>query len=151
MKAMRDEFWKHKRLDEMDATEWEALCDGCAQCCLVKLEDADSGEVAVTNVACRLLDCEQCRCSDYSHRHDIVAGCAPFSAAEVAAFYWLPETCAYRLLAEGKPLAEWHPLVSGNANSVHAAGISVRNRVVSESDVSPEDFEDYIVRWIDPL
>jgi len=148
---MRDEFWKHKRLDEMDANEWEALCDGCAQCCLVKLEDADSGEVAVTNVACRLLDCEQCRCSDYSHRHDIVAGCAPFSAAEVAAFYWLPETCAYRLLAEGKPLADWHPLISGNADSVHTAGISVRNKVVSESDVSPDDFEDYIVRWIEPL
>jgi len=148
---MRDEFWKHKRLVELDANEWEALCDGCAQCCLVKLEDADSGEIGETNIACRLLDCEQCRCSDYSHRHDIVAGCAPFSASEVATFYWLPETCAYRLLAEGKPLFEWHPLVSGNADSVHAAGISVRNRVVSENEVQPDDFEDYIVRWIEPL
>jgi len=148
---MQKEFWKHKRLDEMDADEWEALCDGCAQCCLVKLQDEDSDEIGVTNVACRLLDCDQCRCSDYSHRHDQVAACAPFTPHEVAAFHWLPPTCAYRLLAEGKPLAAWHPLVSGDAASVHAAGISVRNKVVSETTVPEQDFEDYIVRWIEPL
>lgn len=148
---MQHEFWKHKRLDQLDAIEWEALCDGCGQCCLVKLQDADSGEIGVTNVACRLLDCQQCRCTDYDNRHAQVADCAPFTAQEVTMFHWLPETCAYRLLAEGKPLAAWHPLVSGNADSVHAAGISVRGRAIPETDVQPDDLEDYIVRWIDPL
>lgn len=147
---MQNEFWKHKRLDELDPKEWEALCDGCAQCCLVKLQDEDTGEIGVTSVACRLLDCDACRCSDYPHRHDLVAGCAPFSVEEVATFNWLPATCAYRLRAEGKPLASWHPLVSGDTDSVHAAGMSVRNKVVSELTVPSDDLEDYIVKWIDP-
>jgi uncharacterized cysteine cluster protein YcgN (CxxCxxCC family) len=148
---VRAEFWKHKRLDELGADEWEALCDGCAQCCVVKLQDEDTGDIAVTNIACRLLDCESCRCSDYRHRHEQVAACAAFSVTEVAEFHWLPPTCAYRLLAEGKPLADWHPLVSGDPDSVHAAGISVRGTVVSESAVPEDDVEDYIVRWIEPL
>jgi len=147
---MQSNFWQHKTLEQLDRDEWEALCDGCAQCCLVKLQDEDSDDIGETNVACRLLDCDGCRCSDYDNRHDQVADCAPFSVAEVQTFIWLPLTCAYRLLAEGKPLLPWHPLVSGRSDSVHEAGISVRGRVVSETTVNPDDLEDHIVRWITP-
>jgi len=141
-------FWERKTLAELDATEWESLCDGCGRCCLLKLEDADSGEIAYTRIACRLLDIPRCRCRDYQHRQRRVPDCLVLDPVAVLATGWLPDTCAYRLRAEGKPLHDWHPLISGNPDSVHAAGISVRDRVVSEEFVHPDARADHIVRWV---
>ncbi|MEM8958794.1 MAG: YcgN family cysteine cluster protein [Pseudomonadota bacterium] len=143
---LRPKFWERVRLRDMNAAEWEALCDGCGKCCLNKLEDPDSGDVAFTRVACRLLDAESCRCSNYPDRKRLVPECvvlSPASLPEVA--YWLPATCAYRLLHEGRPLHRWHPLVSGDPESVHDAGESVRDWTVSELVVSEDDWEDYII------
>jgi uncharacterized cysteine cluster protein YcgN (CxxCxxCC family) len=132
----------------MSAAQWEALCDGCGRCCLHKLEDADTGDIHTTAVACRLLDHHSCRCGDYPNRQQQVPGCAVLTPEDVGSLRWLPPTCAYRLLDEGKPLPDWHPLVSGDAESVHRAGISVRGRVVAEEAVHEDDLEDFIVDWI---
>ena len=140
-------FWKRKALAEMTAAEWESLCDGCGKCCLVKLEDEDSGAVDYTRVACKLLDLGACRCTDYVNRKTRVPDCIVLSPEKVAQLRWMPSTCAYRLLAEGKDLAWWHPLVSGDPDSVHRAGVSVRGRVVPEARVAEEDLEDHIVDW----
>ena len=142
---MRDRFWELP-LDTLDPVEWEALCDGCGKCCLNKLEDEETGEVAFTAVACKLLDGRTCRCSSYPNRHDFVPECvvlSPERIDEVA--YWLPATCAYRLRHEGKPLYEWHHLISGDPNSVHRAGISMRNRTISETELTEDDWEDHII------
>ncbi len=138
-------FWEAKSLDEMTREEWESLCDGCAKCCLIKLEDADTGELAYTDVACRLLDLGECTCTDYPKRSIRIPDCLQVTPELARTADWLPSTCAYRLLAEGKELFWWHPLVSGERETVHSAGISVRNRVIHESRrIDPED---RIVDW----
>lgn len=140
-----DRFWETTPLTEMSAEQWESLCDGCGKCCLHKVEDEDSGQVYVCNVACRLLDLETCRCGDYEHRKQRVPDCTVLTLERLEEFHWLPQTCAYRLLAENKPLADWHPLLSGDAQTVHAAGISVCGRVISEDQA--DDLELHITDW----
>ena len=140
-------FWQTKTLAEMTPAEWESLCDGCGRCCLNKLEDPDDGELVHTDVACHLLDLGTCRCSDYSRRFEIVPDCVQLSPANIADLNFMPPSCAYRRLAEGRSLAWWHPLVSGDPETVHFAGISVRGRAVSEAGVADADLEDHIVDW----
>ena len=131
---MTDEFWKRKSLGEMNADEWESLCDGCALCCLQKLEDEDTGDIYFTDIACRLLDTDACRCTDYRNRAKLVSTCLVLSADEAEAFEWLPDTCAYRLLAGDHDLPDWHPLLTGDPESVHEAGISARGKCISETE-----------------
>ncbi len=143
--GLRPRFWERHALDKLTGAEWEALCDGCGKCCLNKLEDEKSGKVVFTRLACRLLDDETCRCSQYENRRRFVPDCivlTPGTMAKVA--YFMPASCAYRLLHEGKPLHDWHPLVSGDPDSVHRAGRSVKGRTIPEYDVPEEEWEDHI-------
>ena len=141
-------FWRSKRLEEMTQDEWESLCDSCGRCCLHKFQDEETREVEFTRVVCRLLDETTCRCTDYENRSTRVPDCVQLTPTNVYELDWLPATCAYRRLSEGRDLAAWHPLVSGNAESVQRAGISVRGRVLSEEFVAPEGVEEHIIRWI---
>ncbi len=147
--ARQQPFWQVKALAEMSDQEWEALCDGCGRCCLHKLEDEDSGEVYYTDVACRLLDSETCRCRDYGHRLERVPGCLQLRQSLADFAYSLPASCAYRRLHEGRGLPVWHPLVAGDDRAMRKLGISVAGRCVSELDVAEEDFEDHIIHWVD--
>jgi uncharacterized cysteine cluster protein YcgN (CxxCxxCC family) len=142
-------FWREKSLTELTDPEWEALCDGCARCCMIKLEDEDTGEVHYTSLVCDLLDIERCRCTRYPARHELVPDCIEFSADLAATLAWLPSTCAYRRLAEGRDLASWHPLVSGRQDSVHEAGISVRGRAIPARLVHEDDYEDHVITWVE--
>jgi len=140
-------FWRRKTLRQMTDAEWESLCDGCGKCCLNKLQDEDTGALAFTNVACDLLDPDTCRCSDYDHRWDHVPDCVKLVPRMIHKLAWLPSTCAYRLIAEGHDLPDWHPLNSGDPDSVHRAGVSVRGRVILEREAG--DLEDHVVDWED--
>jgi uncharacterized protein len=138
-------FWKRKTLRKMTRAEWESLCDGCGRCCLHKLRDDETGALAWTNVACRLLDHHACRCTDYANRRARVPDCVKLTPAKVEKLDWLPPSCAYRTVAEGRDLAWWHPLVSGDPRTVHEAGVSVRGRVVDEREAGA--LEDHVARW----
>lgn len=138
-------FWREKPLSAMSRREWESLCDGCGRCCLHKLRDDDTGELSFTNVACRLLDLQSCRCSDYANRRARVPDCVRLTPARLKQLDWLPPTCAYRLLSEGRDLYPWHPLISGTPDSVAKAGVALNGRAVSERDAGP--LEHHIVDW----
>ena len=141
-------FWRAKTLAQMNAREWESLCDGCGRCCLVKLEDEDTGEVEYTDVGCRLLDAGSCRCRDYRRRQRKVPDCVRLTPEAVASLGWLPPTCAYRLLDEGRDLPWWHPLVSGDRSTVHSAGMSVSDRVSGhEDDFTLAELLERVVAW----
>lgn len=143
-----DAFWRTTPLEEMSQTQWESLCDGCGRCCLVKLEDEETGAILATNVGCRLFDAGTCRCRDYANRSVQVPDCVTLTPEAVRSLRWLPPTCAYRLVAENKDLAWWHPLVSGDAATVVEAGISVRGRVAaSEEEIPEEELVEHLVRW----
>ena len=143
---LRPRFWERFPLTKLTPAEWEALCDGCGRCCLNKLEDADTGEIAFTRVACRLLDGDSCRCLNYAERKRLVPECVVLTPRNIGRIaYWMPPTCAYRVLHEGRRLERWHPLVSGDPDSVHRMGISVQGWTVSEAVVPEDDWEDHII------
>lgn len=139
-------FWQSKKLTEMSVQEWESLCDSCGKCCLNKIEDEDTGEIFFTSVVCNLIDRETCRCTRYLERTRLVPDCVDIKAEKFLQYDWLPTTCAYRLVAEGKDLPDWHPLVSGNPETVHEAGVSVRSYAISEGEAS--DLVEHVIEWL---
>ena len=142
-------FWEHKTLEEMTRSEWESLCDGCGRCCLVKLQDEDTDEIHLTRLSCRLLDVGSCRCRDYANRHVQVPDCIAIDPEKVRSLDWLPASCGYRRVEEGRGLEWWHPLVSGSPDTVHEAGISVRSWALSEARIKPESIHRYIIKDFD--
>lgn len=142
-------FWQTKKLAEMSEQEWESLCDGCAQCCQLKIKTEDDHKYVQTPVVCKLLDLDTRRCGSYKNRHLLIPDCVRISPDNIESLYWLPETCAYRLVAEGKPLYDWHPLVAGDSHEMDKLGISVTNRVLSERDIHPDDLAVQVVKWVD--
>jgi uncharacterized cysteine cluster protein YcgN (CxxCxxCC family) len=140
-----EEYWKHKTLAEMTKEEWEGLCDGCGWCCVHKIQDIDTNEVFYTNVICKFIDMHRCSCTDYEHRTQNVPTCVRLTPELIPQLTWLPETCAYRRVSEGKDLPEWHYLRSGSDFKVHQLGFSARDKVVNEKDVDMERLEDYVV------
>jgi uncharacterized protein len=141
-------FWRRKTLREMTGAEWESLCDGCGRCCLSKLEEEDTRKIYFTDIGCRLLDGQTCRCRDYPNRNALVDDCVRLTPEEVETINWLPPSCGYRLINEGRDLYWWHPLVSGDPDTVHTAGVSIRGRLSGlEDDVGDEAYEDRIVQW----
>lgn len=139
-------FWESKSLAQMTTAEWESLCDNCGKCCLVKLEDEDTGEIAFTSVVCNLIDLESCRCTRYSERCTLVPECIDLKQHDFAEYKWLPSTCAYRLLTDGKSLPDWHPLNSGTVETVKDAGVSISSYAIKESQI--DDPEDHIIEWL---
>ena len=146
---MMEKFWLTKSMSDMTSGEWESLCDGCARCCLHKLEDVNSDKVVYTAVVCRFLDGERCQCTEYERRSELMPGCVKLTPVSVLDYKWLPVTCGYRRVAEGKDLEWWHPLVSGTRETVHQAGISVKGKCVSEQYVHPDSVEEQIIHWIE--
>lgn len=138
-------FWETTPLSDMSASQWESLCDGCGRCCLHKVEDTDTHEIFYTSVACKLLNIDTCRCRHYRNRHDHVSDCIQLRKEHLGHLGWLPESCAYRRLDEGRKLPDWHPLITGDPDSVHRAGISVQGRTVPEWEVAEEELEDHII------
>ena len=151
MNKQSNAFWETKTLEQMTTEEWESLCDGCGRCCLNKLEDIDTGELHFTNVACRLLDDNSCRCENYPKRKSLVPECLVLDVESVKISTALPSSCAYRRLSEGKSLLTWHPLICGNPEEIHNAGISVRGKTISEQYIHIDQFEDHIVDWFDKI
>ena len=145
---LRPQFWKKYTLTELTPAEWEALCDGCGLCCLIKLEDEELQEVAYTKVACKLLDCETACCSNYEQRLKYVPDCIQLTPEKLANIHWLPPSCAYRRLNEGKNLPTWHYLITGTRTSVIKARKSAAGRCISETEVNEDDIDEYIVRWV---
>lgn len=146
--TLRPEFWKNYSLAELTQVEWEALCDGCGLCCLIKLEDEETQEIAYTKVACKLLDCSTARCSNYPDRLQYVPDCIQLTPEKLETIRWLPSSCAYRRVEQGKSLPSWHYLISGSRESVIQARKSAAGRCLSEADIHEDDIEDYIVRWV---
>lgn len=144
-----DAFWKSTRLSDMTREQWESLCDHCGRCCLHKIEDIDSGNVFYTNVVCKYMDLDSCHCTCYSERTRLVPDCLQLSQDLLTKLSWLPDTCAYKLLADGKDLYSWHPLISGDPDSVHEAGISVRGNAVPETCVHPDELTENIIHFDD--
>lgn len=148
LQTLRSRFWERYSLEQLNATEWEALCDGCGLCCLVKLMDDDTEQVVYTKLACKLLDTQTGHCSDYANRKAFVPDCLQLDAESVKGIDWLPSTCGYMRMRDGKPLADWHPLISGTHDTVLQSGKSVAGRCMSEEGVAEEDWEDYLVKWV---
>lgn len=144
-----DQYWNYKALDDMTDDEWERLCDRCGRCCLVKLEDDRDGAVFYTNVVCAQFDQSKGQCGCYSKRYELVSDCLSIRSFSSTQFHWLPQSCAYRRIAENRPLADWHPLISGRYDSVHEAGISLAGKVISETDTLESELESHIVMWVD--
>lgn len=144
-----EKFWLKKTMFEMTAEEWESLCDGCARCCLHKLEDVETDKVHYTSIVCRFLDQDACQCTQYERRSDLVPDCVKLTPVGALDYTWLPNTCAYRLVAEGKDLEWWHPLVSGDRETVHTAGISVKGKCTSELYIHPDSVEEQIIHWVE--
>ena len=140
-------FWETKSMADMSKDEWEALCDGCGKCCLIKLEDVDTGDIHTTNIACHLLDCQTSRCKDYTNRKTIVSDCITLTHDKIAAMPWLPRSCAYRLLHEGQSLPDWHPLITGDPQSTQKAGRSIAKKVFSEGTIAEDDYPSHIKEW----
>jgi uncharacterized cysteine cluster protein YcgN (CxxCxxCC family) len=149
MTHLRKNFWETVDLKDMTREEWEALCDGCGKCCLLKLEDADTDQVHYTNIACRLFDDKTCTCGNYALRKQLVAGCVVLTPENLERnAHWMPSTCAYRLIKQGSPLPAWHPLISGDPQSVHDADISMQGKTLAEYEVNEDDLEDYIIEGL---
>lgn len=144
---MRERFWELP-LDQLNRTEWEALCDGCARCCLRKLSDDDSGETHYTRVVCRYLDQNACRCKAYGRRQHLVPDCVVLDTANLAELYWIPDTCAYKLRERGDPLPVWHPLLTGSRDAMRHAGIAVTGKVISDEYVHEDGLEEHVIRWV---
>ena len=146
-RSIRHRFWERFTLEELNSAEWEALCDGCGLCCLLKIDNKDS-EIAFTNVSCKLLDCGTCRCKHYQRRNDIVRDCIPLTIRSMQGVLdWMPSTCAYKLLHDGQPLHHWHYLISGSRETVHDVGISAKNRCIPEYEICMDKLESYVVDW----
>ena len=148
-KLLQEKFWQEKTLDEMNEEEWEALCDGCGRCCLVKLEDEDSGEILKSDIHCKLFDCETAKCLKYENRQEYVSDCVRLTPKNIKELNWIPDSCAYRRIAEGRGLSWWHPLVCGESETIKEVGVSVIGRTICESEIKPDEFVNHIAYWPD--